>query len=274
MLWYIAIVLGIVQGLGEFLPISSSAHLILVRWLFGWDAVIAGMGGNIDVALDVALHVGTLLAVLIYFFQDWLELLVGGLTAGLKSREGKMFWWLVAATIPGGVVGLLFESFIDKFIRSQPLIIAVGLAVMGLILYYVDKKMPQYIRYENMTFRQTLLIGASQALALIPGVSRSGITMTVGRMLGLSRAAAAKFSFLLATPIIAGAALKHTPDIIQHVTHPLFLIGTLTSAVVGLFCISFLLKYLQKNNFAVFAVYRLLLAALIVGVYAWRSAGT
>lgn len=271
MLWFIAIILGIVQGLGEFLPISSSAHLIIVRWLFGWDSVIAQVGGNIDIALDVALHVGTLLAVLIYFFQDWLELVVHGLTKGLKTKEGKMFWYLVVATIPGGVVGLLFESAIDKFIRSQPLIIAVGLAIMGIILYYVDKNSVQRINYENINFKQALFIGVSQALALIPGVSRSGITMTTGRLLGFSREAAAKFSFLLSTPIIAGAALKHTPEIIHHVTSPLFLVGTVTSAVVGFICISVLLKYLQRNSFAVFAVYRFAVAALIVVVYFVRG---
>ena len=272
MLWFIAIVLGIVQGLAEFLPISSSAHLIIVRWLFGWDSVIAQVGGNIDIALDVALHVGTLLAVIIYFFLDWLELVVNGLTKGLKTKEGKMFWYLVIATIPGGVVGLLFESAIDKFIRSQPLIIAIGIAIMGIILYYVDRNSSQRINYENITFKQTLFIGFSQALALIPGVSRSGITMTAGRLLGFSRQASAKFSFLLATPIIAGAALKHTPDIIHNVGSPLFLAGTITSAIVGLLCISLLLKYLQRNNFAIFAVYRIMLAILIVCVYFVRGA--
>lgn len=272
MLLFIAIILGIVQGLGEFLPISSSAHLIIVRWLFGWNSVIEQVGGNIDIALDVALHVGTLLAVLIYFFRDWMELVVNGLTKGLKNKEGRMFWYLVLATIPGGVAGLLLESAIDKFIRSQPLIIAFGLAIMGIILYYVDKNSAQKIKFENITFKQTMLIGVAQALALIPGVSRSGITMTTGRLLGLSREASAKFSFLLATPIIAGAALKHTPDILHHVTSPLFLVGTITSAIVGLLCISLLLKYLQRNNFAIFAVYRIMVAAVIVCVYFVRGA--
>lgn len=271
MLWFIAVVLGIVQGIGEFLPISSSAHLIIVRWLFGWDPIINQLGGNIDIALDVALHVGTLIAVLIYFFQDWRQLVVDGLTKRLQTKEGKMFWYLVAATIPGGVAGLILESKMEGLFRSQPLIIATGLAVMGVILYYVDKNVPQRINYEKITFKQAMLIGTSQALALIPGVSRSGITMTTARLLGLSREAAAKFSFLLATPIIAGAALKHTPDIIHNIANPLFLVGTVTSAVVGLFCISFLLKYLQKNNFAIFAVYRLLMAALIVIVYFVRG---
>ncbi len=271
MLWFIAIVLGIVQGIGEFLPISSSAHLIIVRWLFGWDPIINQVGGNIDIALDVALHVGTLIAVLIYFFQDWLELIVNGLTMGLKNKEGKIFWYLVAATIPGGIAGLILESKMEALFRSQPLIIAAGLAIMGVVLYYVDKNVMQRISFERITFKQAMLIGLSQALALIPGVSRSGITMTTARLMGFTREAAAKFSFLLATPIIAGAALKHAPDIIHNVANPLFLVGTVTSAIVGLFCISFLLKYLQKNNFAIFAIYRLAMAALIVAVYFTRG---
>ena len=263
----IAIVLGVVQGIGEFLPISSSAHLIITRWFFNWDVLIAQAGGNFDIALDVALHVGTLLAVLIYFFQDWLQLTVHGITQGLRTRDGRMFWYLVIATIPGGIAGLAMESLVEKFVRSQPLVIAAGLAIMGIILYVVDKKSGQKISFEQMTFKHTLLIGLSQAAALIPGVSRSGITMTMGRWLGLSREAAAKFSFLLATPIIAGAALKHAPDIIHNVTNPLFAVGTLTSAVVGLFFISFLLRYLKRNNFAVFAAYRIVMAAVIVVVY-------
>lgn len=271
MLWFIAIVLGIVQGIGEFLPISSSAHLIITRWLFNWDPVINQAGGNIDLALDVALHMGTLLAVLIFFFQDWLLLAVNGLTSGLKTREGKMFWYLVAATIPGGVAGLALESVVEHFVRSQPLIIAAGLALMGVVLYYVDKKSAHWTTLGEITFKQTFVIGVSQALALIPGVSRSGITMTTARLLGFTRETAAKFSFLLATPIIAGAALKHAPDIVHNIANPLFLVGTVTSAIVGLFSIGFLLRYLRSNNFAVFAVYRLTMAALLVVVYFVRG---
>ncbi len=272
MLWFIAIALGAVQGVGEFLPISSSGHLIITRWLFGWDPIINQAGGNINIALDVALHVGTLLAVLAYFFRDWVVLAINGLTKGLKTKEGKMFWYLVVATIPGGVAGLAMESVIEHFIRSQILIIALGLASMGIILYYVDKKTAQIISFQDITFKQAILIGASQALALIPGVSRSGINMTPGRLLGFSREAAAKFSFLLATPIIAGAALKHTPDIIHNIANPLFMVGAITSAIIGLLCIGFLLKYLKTNNFAIFAIYRLAMAALIVVVYFFRGA--
>jgi len=272
MLLFVAIVLGIVQGIGEFLPISSSAHLILVRWLFGWNSVIEQAGGNVDIALDVALHMGTLLAVLIYFFRDWLRLTISGLTQGLKTQDGKMFWYLVAATIPGGLAGLFLESKMEGFVRSQPLIIAGGLAIMGMVLYYVDKKSFQQVEFKDISFKQAMLIGTAQALALIPGVSRSGITMTIGRFLGFTRETAAKFSFLLATPIIAGATLKHAPDIIHNIASPLFFVGTIVSAVVGLFCIGFLLKYLQRNNFAVFAIYRLAVAAIIVGVYFVRGA--
>jgi len=271
-LWLIAITLGVVQGLGEFLPISSSAHLIIVRWLFGWDPIINQAGGSIDIALDVALHVGTLLAVLIYFFQDWLQLAVSGILTGLKTREGKMFWYLVASTIPGAIAGFMLEGPIESFVRSQPLLIAAGLAIMGIILYFVDKKSSQRINFERITFSQALFIGFAQMLALVPGVSRSGITMTAGRMMGISREAAAKFSFLLSTPIIAGAALKSAPAIIHHLGSPLFLVGTLVSAIVGLASISFLLRYLKHNNFAIFAIYRLLLAALIVVVYFVRGA--
>lgn len=271
MLWYIAIILGIVQGIGEFLPISSSAHLILTRWLFDWNPVINRSGENLDIVLDVALHVGTLLAVLIYFFRDWLQLTTHGLLKGVKTREGKMFWYLVAATFPGGLAGLALESMLEEFIRSQVLVIAAGLAVMGAILYYVDKKSAQIVSFEEISFRQAMIIGFAQALALIPGVSRSGITMTTGRLLGFSREAAARFSFLLATPIIAGAALKEAPGIIHNMGNPLFLVGTAISAIVGLLSIGFLLKYLQRHNFAIFAVYRLAIAALILVVYVIRG---
>ena len=269
MLWFIAVILGIVQGIGEFLPISSSAHLIISRWLFGWDSVIKS-AGDIDIALDVALHVGTLIAVLLYFYQDWIEMIKAGFTKGLRNKEGKMFWYLVMATLPGGIAGLLLEKKIEEMFRGDMLIIAAGLAVMGVVLYLVDKICLQNLNLQKITFSHAVIIGCSQALALIPGVSRSGITMTAARCLGFTREAAAKFSFFLATPIIAGAALKHFKDIAAHILNPLFLVGTVVSALVGVFCIGFLLKYLQKNKFAIFAVYRILIAIVIVFVYYYR----
>ncbi len=269
MLWIIAIVLGVIQGIGEFLPISSSAHLIISRWLFGWDEILKG-GGNIEIAFDVALHLGTLIAVLLYFYQDWIEMIKAGFKNGLKTKDGKMFWYLILATIPAGVVGLLLEHKIEEIFRGDMLVIAAGLAIMGVVLYLVDKICLQKLTLQKITLAQAVIIGCCQTLALIPGVSRSGITMTTARALGFTREAAAKFSFFLATPIIAGAAVKHFADIITHLFNPLFWVGTLVSAVVGLFCIGFLLKYLQKNNFAIFALYRIALSIVIVIVYYYR----
>jgi len=264
-MWFIAIVLGFIQGIGEFLPISSSAHLIIVKWLFGWQIE------NLDLILDVALHLGTLLAVVIFFFKDWLRLVYQGITKGSKTQDGRMFWYLVMATIPGALIGFLLEPIIEDFVRNQYLIIAVGLAIMGVILYYIDKNSKQAITFEKITMKQALWVGVAQALALMPGVSRSGITMTVGRYLGFTREAAAKFSFLLATPIIAGAAVRHAGDIIDNILNPLFLIGTITAALVGVWCIGFLLKYLKKNNFAIFMWYRFAIAIIIFVVYFVRG---
>ena len=269
---FIAIVLGIVQGIGEFLPISSSAHLIIVRWLFDWETVLQQASGtNIDLVLDVALHLGTLIAVVVFFFKDWLRLAQHGLTKGAKTEDGRMFWYLVIATIPGALMGFLLESVVEGYIRTQYLVIAVGLAVMGVILYYVDKNSKQTVTLDRITMKQALWVGVAQIFALMPGVSRSGVTMTAGRYLGFTRETAAKFSFLLATPIIAGAALKQSKAIIHNITNPLFLIGTITAAIVGIWCIGFLLKYLKKNNFAIFMWYRLAIAIVIFIVYFARG---
>jgi len=265
-MWLIAIVLGIVQGIGEFLPISSSAHLIIVKWFFGWQ-----INENMDLVLDVSLHLGTLIAVVIFFFKDWVKLAQDGLTKGAKTEEGRMFWYLVFATIPGALVGFLLESSIEKYIRDRYLVIAVGLAIMGVILYYVDKNSKQTVHFDKITMKQALWVGVAQVLALIPGVSRAGITMTAGRYLGFTRETAAKFSFLLATPIIAGAAVKKAPEIIHNITNPILLIGTITAAIVGVWCIGFLLKYLKKNNFAIFMWYRLAIAIVIFAVYFIRG---
>ncbi len=264
--WFIAIVQGIVQGIGEFLPISSSAHLIIVKWLFGWQT-----SKELDLVFDVALHLGTLIAVVIFFFNDWVRLAYNGLTKGAKTEDGRMFWYLVIATIPGALIGLKFDSFIEYYVREQYLVIAVGLAIMGVVLYLVDKNSKQTVSLDKITFKQALLVGIAQVLALIPGVSRAGITMTTGRYLGFTRETAAKFSFLLATPIIAGAALGKSKAIIQHISDPRFLIGTVTAAIVGIWCIGFLLKYLKKNNFAIFMWYRFAIAIVIFVVYFVRG---
>lgn len=256
-----ALILGIVQGLTELLPISSSAHLNLIPWIFNWE---------IQESFDVALHFGTLLAIVIFFFKDWLKLIEGGYKQVVKkekSFEGKMFWYLVAATIPGGAIGFLLDHFIGDSLGKMPLLIAIALIVMGIILYLVDKKAPTKTDYEHMSFKQTFLIGFSQALAFIPGVSRSGVTMTTGRLMGVDRESTAKYSFLLSTPIVLGATLYKFKDFVLNIP---FFVGVLSSFIVGIIVIKFLLEYLKKGNFKIFAIYRVILGLFIIGLYIVR----
>ena len=252
-----AVVLGLVQGLGEFLPISSSAHLILAPWIFGWR--------DPGLSLDVSLHLGTLVAVLAYFWQDWIILAREGLS-GRSTPAGRMFWYLVVATVPGAAFGFLFEDYISTIFRN-PLLIAVMLILMGVILYLADRLAPSIKGMDRVGWKESILIGISQALALIPGVSRSGITMTAGRLLGLDRETTARFSFLLSTPIIVGAGLlqvKHlTP---ADLTIP-FVAGVAISAAVGYLAIKFLLRFLVSNNFAIFAFYRFILGSAVIILY-------
>ena len=210
-----AIILGIVQGLTELLPISSSAHLNLFPWLLNW--------GEMNASFDVALHIGTLFAILVFFFKDWISLIKGGYNQVIKKKkttEGKIFWYIVIATIPAGILSLILDKVSEKIIELtsstlkieqitiEMILIAIALIVMGIILYIVDKKSKSNVEYKDITLKQSILISVSQAIAAaFPGVSRSGITMTVGRKLGIDRESVAKYSFLLSTPIVAAAAL-------------------------------------------------------------------
>jgi undecaprenyl-diphosphatase len=256
-----ALILGIVQGLTELLPISSSAHLNLIPWVFGWE---------IPDSFDVALHFGTLLAIGIFFFNDWIELIKGGYKQVIKKEktsEGKMFWYIVAATIPGGVIGFILDHFAGDSLGKMPLLIAICLIVMGIILYVVDKRAPSKTEYKDMTFKQTFLIGLSQALAFIPGVSRSGITMTTGRLMGVSRESTAKYSFMLSAPIVLGATLFKLKDFVFDIP---FLVGVIASFLVGIIVIKFLLEYLKKGSFKIFAIYRVILGIAIIALYIAR----
>ncbi len=256
-----ALILGIVQGLTELLPISSSAHLNLIPWIFNW---------NIPESFDVALHFGTLLAIAIFFCKDWIALIKGGYNQVIKkekSTEGRMFWYIVIATIPGGAIGFLLDHFIGDSLAKMPLLIASALIIMGIILYIADKKAPSKTKYEDMTFKQTFLIGLSQALAFIPGVSRSGVTMTTGRIMGVERESTAKYSFMLSAPIVLGATLYKFKDFVFNIP---FVVGVLASFIVGLLVIKFLLQYLQKGSFKVFAVYRVIVGLAIIGLYIAR----
>ena len=253
-----SLILGVVQGLTELLPISSSAHLNLIPWIFNW---------NIPESFDVALHFGTLLAIAIFFFKDWIELIKGGYKQVVKkekSTEGRMFWYIVIATIPGGAIGFLLDHFVGDSLGKMPLLIAIALIVMGIILYIVDKKAPSNTKYENMTFKQTFLIGLSQALAFIPGVSRSGITMTTGRLMGVDRSSTAKYSFMLSAPIVLGATLYKFKDFVFNLP---FVVGVLSSFIVGLLVIKFLLQYLQKGSFKIFAIYRIIVGLIIIALF-------
>lgn len=268
-----AFILGVVQGLTELLPISSSAHLNLIPWAFGW---------NIPDSFDVALHFGTLLAIVLYFYRDWIELIKEGLqilkTFGDKSKKltknehevqkSRMLWYIICATIPGGIIGFLLDHALGDTLANMPLLIAIMLIVMGIVLYFVDKKAPAKTKYEEMNFIQTFIIGLSQAVAFIPGVSRSGITMTTGRLMGVTREGAAKYSFMLSTPIVLAASLYKAKDFALDVP---FVVGVITSTVVGIIVIKFLLNYLKKSDFKVFAVYRVVVGCMVVLLHLIRN---
>lgn len=253
-----SIILGIVQGLTELLPISSSAHLTLIPWIFNWS--------GLSESFDVALHFGTLLAIGLFFFKDWVELIKGGYKLAVKkekSTEGKMFWYIVLATIPGGIIGFLLDHFLENALKA-PLIIATALIVMGIILYVVDKNCKSKISYEKMGLKETFLIGLSQALAFIPGVSRSGVTMTTARILKVDRESAAKYSFMLSAPIVLAATIFKFSSFTLSLE---FFIGVITSFLVGVGVIRFLLQYLKKGSFKVFAIYRVIAGLAVILIY-------
>ena len=261
------IILGIIQGIAEFLPISSSAHLIILRDIFG---IGTNIGSDIELAFDLALHFGTLLAIIIFFFDDLFKILIEGLTKGTKTKDGKLFWYLILATIPAGIVGVLFEDIFDSFFRKQLWLIAIALIVMGIIIYLVDKKSKITINIKEMKWYQALIVGCAQVFALIPGFSRSGTTITASRALGLNREDSAKFSFYLSVPVVAGASLltliKDNTLAIINDNLIIFGTGILISFVTGLLCISFLLKYIRKNDFKVFMIYRIILGILVLSM--------
>jgi undecaprenyl-diphosphatase len=250
------VILGLAQGLGEFLPISSSAHLVLIPWLLRWT--------DPGLTFDVALHVGTLVAVVLYFWKDWWQLIIKGFT-DVRSVKGRLFWYLVVATVPGAIAGFLLEKKAETLFRS-PLLIAIMLILMGIFLYWSDHRSSKKIEMNNITFRTNLLIGISQALAIIPGVSRSGITMTTGMLMGLTREGAARFSFLLSTPIIFGAAMVKLPSLISNPSAITvdFAIGMAVSCITGIASIGFLLRYVQTKDFLPFVWYRFVLGVLVL----------
>lgn len=261
-----AIVLAIVQGLSEFLPISSSGHLILVPHFLGWT--------DQGLAFDVAVHVGTLIAVAGYFRKQLLAMTrawFGSLAGGGLTPDARLAWCVVIGTIPVGIVGLLFSDLIEKMLRN-PLFVAGTLSVFGLLMWLADRFGRQRRDEYSVGWRDAILIGCAQALALMPGTSRSGVTMTMARSLGLTREAAARFSFLLAVPGIAMAGgyellqLLGQPD--GSVDWSMMSLGLVVSAVTGYLCIHWLLKIIGRIGLAPFAIYRFALAALILFLFA------
>ena len=259
------LILGFVQGIAEFLPISSSAHLIIFRDIFG---IGSGMSANMNLTFDIALHFGTLLAIGVFFFKDFIKMIQKGFTKGVKDDDGKILWYLVAATIPAAIVGVLFEEAIENVVRSNYVVIAIALAVMGIIIYLADKFSKETKTIKKVTLKDAILVGCSQVFALIPGFSRSGTTIAAGRVLGLDRESAAKFSFFLSAPVVLGAVclqlIKGTAFSVIAANLGTFILGILVSFVIGLLCIKYLLKYLQKHNFKIFMIYRVVLAAVVL----------
>ncbi len=269
-----ALVMGIVQGLTEFLPVSSSGHLIIVPWLFGWtDPFITSL------AFSVMLHLGTLIALLVYFRHDWVRLIPAGLAAiGDRSFKGdpdrKLAWLLVAATIPAAIVGALFSDFFETQVREIGLV-AVTLVVGGVILWVADHVGRQTKTVDDVTFPLAVGIGAAQTIALIPGISRSGISISAGRFAGLTRESAARFAFLMATPITAGAILFEGRKLVTGeagvaVEVAPLIVGLVASLVSGVIAIRFMLGYLRTRSLDIFVFYRFILAAVVLIVWLAR----
>jgi undecaprenyl-diphosphatase len=255
-----AIVLGIVQGLTEFLPVSSSAHLILVPWILKWQ--------DPGLAFDVALHLGTLLALLAYYWREWLDMGLS-LASGQKLPR-RLLFLLIIASVPGAIIGVLLEKQAETIFRA-PVLIAGTMATLGLILWAADAISLKKRRLEDLTVLDALLIGLSQALAIIPGVSRSGATITTARILGIERADAANFSFLMATPIIAGAGMLEMHKLFHTGLAAQLGWGFAASAVFGVLAIVGLLRFVRTYTYRPFAIYRVALAAIVVAIALVRA---
>jgi undecaprenyl-diphosphatase len=268
-----ALVLGIVQGLTEFLPISSSGHLILVPYLAGWDDPFID-----SLAFSVVLHGGTLLALLVYFRADWMRLVPAGLAA---IRDGsfrgdpdrRLAWLLAASTVPAAIVGVLFNDIIEQNVR-EPGIVAIMLVIAGVVLWLADRWGQRTRTIDGLTFRAVIGIGVAQALALIPGVSRSGISISAALFSGLDRPDAVRFSFLMATPVTLGAfayeGLKLVRGEVTGVEVAPLVVGVMAAFLSGMVAIAVLLRYVRTRSFSVFVAYRVVLAVIVVAVFLAR----
>jgi undecaprenyl-diphosphatase len=270
-----AIILGIVQGLTEFLPISSSGHLLLVPWLFNWHFLLENP--DLNKTFDVALHLGTFVAVVLYFWREIGRLLGAWVRSiarrSLAAPEARLAWLLIVSTIPAAIVGVLLEDFITNTL-GKPWMIGVAMIVFAGFMYLIDHVAKLDRGLESLTWVDAVLIGAAQALALLPGVSRSGITMMTGLLVRLDRESAARYSFLMSIPVIGGAAafkgLEVARDGLPSGTAVPFAVGMISAALSGIAAIWFVLAYLKRHNFNLFVVYRI---AVGVGVLILVVAG-
>ncbi len=261
-----AFLLGALQGLTEFLPISSSAHLILIPWFFDWHNPFID-----SLTFSVAAHGGTLLAILCYFYQDWLQM-AGSLWNLVRRNEApdaqnrKLISYIILATIPAALAGFFLEKTVEVTFRD-PLLIIFPLIGVSLLMLYAERKAKQKICLENMQWIQAIIIGLAQSVALLPGVSRSGITITTALLLGFRRDSSARFSFLLSAPIIAGATLFHLRHLFGHeriIDLSILILGATSSFLIGFLAIAFLMRFLKEHSLKLFAFYRLILAAIIL----------
>jgi undecaprenyl-diphosphatase len=280
---YQAVVLAIIQGLAEFIPVSSSGHLIIVRRLLGWNELSPAH----ELTFDVALHFGTLLSVLFYFRRTWFQIIraaLGGkvvrfsetgnadqsLSAEEQQEERRLLWFLLFATIPGAIAGKLLEHSAEDYFREHIYLIAGALILVALLMWWGEKAGQLTKPLTQVKFSDAVLIGCAQAFALIPGVSRSGSTITAGLFRNMTREAAVRFSFLLSTPIIAGAALLKAHELrkegLPPGMHAPFLVGVLVSAIVGYATIAWLIRYLQSNTLKIFVVYRIIAGIVVIGL--------
>ena len=267
-----AIVLGVTQGLSEFLPISSSGHLILVPWLFRWHELAGASNVQLNKTFDVALHMGTFVGAVAYFRVELVRLLGAGLTSirtrAVRTVDQRLAWLLLLSAIPGAIAGAALESTIEDNL-GQPWLIATMLIVFGVVLLVADR-LPRTLEFEGFAVREAVTMGIAQALALQPGVSRSGITITAGRVLGLDRDAAARISFLMSLPIILGAGLKKTLDVLRdglpHGVAAAFAWGTVASAITGFAAVWLVLRIVRTRSFAPFVVYRVLAGLFVLSI--------
>src|ERR1700723_3348759 len=285
---YQAVVLAIIQGLGEFIPVSSSGHLIIIRRLLGWNELSPAN----ELTFDVALHFGTLLSVLFYFRRTWFQIIraaLGGkvvrfseageadqnLTADEQREEHLLLWYFASVTIPGAIAGKLLEPWAGDYFRKQIYLIATALIVVALLMWWAKKVSRLTKPLTRISLTDALVVGCAQATALIPGVSRSGSTITAGLFRNMTRDAAVRFSFLLSTPIIAGAALVKAHELrkegLPAGMHAPFLIGILVSALVGYGAIAWLVRYLQSHSLKVFIVYRIMVGVVVIALaFLWH----